>query len=98
VTGGARWLVLVGAFGCGCAGANARSEQPHPTDTGAGAETANATDPIVCRKEDVSGYRMPKRVCRHQSEIDADRTDAQKTLQQTQTAGAAESDEVNSMH
>src|SRR5882672_1672953 len=80
-------LLIGGALACGCAGAKSHTEQADPAQT-AGTESATATDPIVCRKEDVPGHRMPKRVCRHQSEIDAERTSAQTLLQQAQPAAA----------
>jgi hypothetical protein len=81
-------FVLAVVLGSGCTNAGshtAPSPSPQP-DTTAGAESASGADPIVCRKEDVPGHRMPKRVCRHQSEIDAQRDAAQKVMQQTQTA------------
>jgi hypothetical protein len=82
-------LLIAGVLSCGCAGASRHTEQTDPGMT-AGAESASATDPIVCRKQDVPGHRMPKRVCRHQSEIDAERTSARTLMQQAQQPGSAQ--------
>jgi hypothetical protein len=80
-------LLIAASSLLGCATANSHPDQPPQEAAGAGAESE--ADPIVCRKEDVPGHRMPKRVCRHQSEIDDDRNHAQAVVRQVQTQPSA---------
>jgi hypothetical protein len=80
------WLIA-GVIASGCAHSSSHTEPAQPTEVSAGADSGSSTDPLICRKEDVPGHRMPKRVCRHQSEIDADRAAAQ-TMMQAQPAPA----------
>ena len=45
----------------------------------------NNTDKIVCKKETVIGTRVPKRVCRKQSEIDERARQDQRTVERIQS-------------
>lgn len=77
-------LLIAWAGVSACAATHGHAERAQSPDTVAGAEAANANDPIVCGKEEVPGHRMPRRVCRHQSEIEAERAAAQSVIRQTQ--------------
>lgn len=59
----------------------ARSARPaaHPESDDAAA-VADADDPLICEKEQVTGSRMMKRVCRRQSEIRREREGTQSTI------------------
>jgi hypothetical protein len=84
-------LLLIAWAGISACSANhSQAEHAQSPDSVAGGEdTADANDPIVCRKEDVPGHRMPRRVCRHQSEIEAERAESQSVIQQTQQQSQA---------
>jgi hypothetical protein len=64
----------------------ARAESPEPTgpigQTQAAAQSAYYTKPI-CKKEHVTGSNIPKRVCRTQAQIDAERAAAQQLMKDT---------------
>jgi hypothetical protein len=80
------WCVGVGLF-LGCATAS-----PPPESTATKAQstqkdsTATATakkDPdktLVCDSETVTGTRIPKKICRTQTQMDSDREAAEKTI------------------
>jgi hypothetical protein len=53
----------------------------------AGSGTAvakNDKDKLVCTSEQVTGSRIPKRVCRTQEQIDRERESAQKALRESE--------------
>lgn len=48
------------------------------------ATTAKSEDPMVCKTEQVTGSRFPKKVCRLKSEIDQKRADDQARIRDNQ--------------
>ena len=78
-----RTLVVVLAVLCGACvtarGSHTGAAEASPGEASEG-QTAGSDDPVVCQREHVPGSRTKRRVCRHRSEIEAERGAAQDGL------------------